>query len=307
MEGFKGRPPLRPPPSPSSSIWCHNEIQGTGNPIDRALAQTPETQQQVQNVDLLEVSRVEVPDSAHDKKLKRILATREYSRRYHMKQFQHIGKLETESKVLEAEIALTSPRIRFTQRKNMLLQAENDSIKQKIATCSGKLMVQQAEHEKLQKEADSLKQLFQVMKMQEAEAAFNPLAGPGPAPLGCQVFGPNSEANYQPFNPLEGLSSETVDFGQFYETAAADQFNFEPPGLDDQFSSDPVGLNRQLDEPVGFSEFTDELAVVVRPHILANKGADQVGAGADQSIEGMNLDSSDGSQKAAGSSSDQFM
>ncbi|XP_062013898.1 uncharacterized protein LOC133730292 [Rosa rugosa] len=195
----------------------------------------------------------------------------------------------------------------------MLLQAENDSIKQKIATCSGKLMVQQAEHEKLQKEADSLKQLFQVMKLQEAEAAFNPLAGPGymafnsPALLGCQAFGPNSEANYQPFNRLAGLSSETVDFGQFYEAAAADQFNFEPPGLDDQFSSDPVGLNHQLDEPVGFSEFTDELAVVVRPHILANKGADQVGAGADQSIEGMNLDSSDSSQKAAGSSSDPFM
>ncbi|XP_062013925.1 uncharacterized protein LOC133730325 [Rosa rugosa] len=107
MEGFKGRPPLPPPPSPSSSLWCHNENQGTGNPIDTALAQIPETQQQVQNVDLLEVSRVEVPDSAHDKKLKRILATREYSRRYHMKQLQHIGKLETESKVLEVLPVIT--------------------------------------------------------------------------------------------------------------------------------------------------------------------------------------------------------
>lgn len=44
---------------------------------------------------------------------------------------------------VQAEIAVASPRIRFTQRKNMLLRAENDSIRQKIATVSGKLMLKE--------------------------------------------------------------------------------------------------------------------------------------------------------------------
>lgn len=169
-----------------------------------------------------------------------------------------------------------------------------------------------AEHEELQSQVDSIKQLFEVMKMQQAEAAFNPLAGPGymafnpPDGLGYQASDPSAEPSYQPLNPPAGLGSETVDFGQFYEPAPGDQFNIEPPGLDDQFVRDPGRFNH-MDEPVGYSQFNDELAAIVAPHITANKGADQFGAGDDQSIEGMNLDNSDDSQTPPGSSSDQLM
>ncbi|KAK9940837.1 hypothetical protein M0R45_017478 [Rubus argutus] len=299
MEGFS-RPPLPPPPSSSPSLRSHNSDQGMSeNLIDRALAKISETEQypeiqQLENTDLLEISQDELLDRAKDKKFKRVLATREYSKRYHLKQLQHIGKLETEAKVLEAEIAVASPRIRFTQRKNMLLRAENDSIRQKIATVSGKLMLKEAEHEDLQSQVDSIKQLFEVMKMQQAEAAFNPLAGPGyiafnpPDGLGYQASDPSAEPSYQPLNPPAGLGSETVDFGQFYEPAPGDQFNIEPPGLDDQFIRDPARFNH-MDEPVGYSQFNDELAAIVAPHITANK------------------DNSDDSQTPPGSSSDQLM
>ena len=149
--------------------------------------------------------------------------------------------------------------------------------------------------------------------MQQAEAAaVYPLAesagymafNPPAQFVHDQAFDPDFEPSYQPFNPPAGLDSETVDFGQiYYAPTEADQFNLEMPVLDDQFRSDPVELYRQLDEPVGFSEFTDELAAVIKPHIIADKGADQVGDGDDQPTEGMNLDNSDDSQKASGSSS----
>nr|XP_011460969.1 PREDICTED: uncharacterized protein LOC105350507 [Fragaria vesca subsp. vesca]XP_011460970.1 PREDICTED: uncharacterized protein LOC105350507 [Fragaria vesca subsp. vesca] len=298
MEGF-GKPPLPPPPPTPSSSRCHNANQENGNTTDDASAEIPKTQ---------EVSRAaEVPvDPDHEKKLKRILATREYSKRYHNKQLQRIDNLETAVKVRQTEIAVTSPRVRYTRRTNMLLRAENDQIQQKIATVTGKLMVKEAEYKELRKERDLLKQRFQ---MQQAQAALTPVVDPGymafnpPAQLACQVFGKNFGPSYQPYNPPAGLDSATVGFGQFQAPVAPAQFSIEQPaGLDGQPRSDPAGLNRQSDEPVRFSEFTNELSLVVRPHIMPNKDAEQVGDG-----DPMNLDNPDDSKKAAGSSSFQFM
>ncbi|XP_060668109.1 basic leucine zipper 61-like [Ziziphus jujuba] len=110
---------------------------------------------------------------ADPKRLKRIVASRQYSQKYRLKQLQYISQLETEVKALQAEVAIASPRIKYSDRQNALLRAENSSIKQRLSAFSGELLFKEAQYEELKKERDSLKQFSEVYQQQMSEMLRN--------------------------------------------------------------------------------------------------------------------------------------
>ncbi|KAF2290297.1 hypothetical protein P3X46_028093 [Hevea brasiliensis] len=103
------------------------------------------------------------------KKLKRVLASRQYSQKYRLKQLHYILQLETEVKALQAEVAITSPRIKYVDHQNSLLRIENGSMKQKLSAFSSDLMFKEAQYEELKKERDLLKQFYVVNQQQPLE------------------------------------------------------------------------------------------------------------------------------------------
>ncbi|XP_015573027.1 basic leucine zipper 34-like [Ricinus communis] len=106
------------------------------------------------------------------KKLRRLMASREYSQKYRMKQLHYILQLETEVKALQAEVSIISPRIKYVDRQNSLLRVENGSIKHRLSTFSSDLMIKEAQYGELKKERDILKQ-FYVVNQQQFPEYFN--------------------------------------------------------------------------------------------------------------------------------------
>ncbi|XP_062158029.1 basic leucine zipper 34-like [Alnus glutinosa] len=99
------------------------------------------------------------------KRHKRILASRQYSQKYRLKQLQYIMQLETEVKALQDEVAINSLRIEYSSRQNLLMRAENNSINQKLTAFSSEIMFKEeengaAQYEEMKRERDLLKQLF---------------------------------------------------------------------------------------------------------------------------------------------------
>ncbi|KAL5856598.1 hypothetical protein ACOSQ3_004056 [Xanthoceras sorbifolium] len=88
-----------------------------------------------------------------DNKQKRVMTSRQYSRKYRLKQEQYIQHLENKVKTLEVEVSIMSTRLKYMTRKNSLERLENVSLKQKLSA----LTAQQVE---LNKENDGLKQLY---------------------------------------------------------------------------------------------------------------------------------------------------
>ncbi|KAK8547482.1 hypothetical protein V6N13_024556 [Hibiscus sabdariffa] len=136
------------------------------------------------------------------KKLKRVVANREYSQRYRMKQMQYIAQLEAGVKALEAQVAMTYPKIKQVDTQNALLRAENSSMKEKLHALSTECMRKQAEYHELKKQKDELKQLSllqqspiaetsqakqhsftQLLNVARDQPGFNQLAGEAPAPM----------------------------------------------------------------------------------------------------------------------------
>ncbi|KAJ4840520.1 hypothetical protein Tsubulata_000462 [Turnera subulata] len=102
----------------------------------------------------------EIDPNMDPKKLRRVLASRQYSQKYRMKQLHYIMHLETEVKALQAEVAIAAPRIKYVDRQNNLLRVENGRMKQKLTSFSGELMFKEAQYDELKKERDVLKQVY---------------------------------------------------------------------------------------------------------------------------------------------------
>ncbi|XP_031271786.1 basic leucine zipper 34-like [Pistacia vera] len=134
-----------------------------------------------------------------DKKQKRILASRQYSQKYRLKQLHYILQLETEVKALQAEVVITSPRIKYFRRQNSLLRAENVFMKEKLNAISNECTFKEAQYEELKGESEIFKQLFK----QQEEAAG--LVKAKPADQNCTLeFNlfqePHSSMSPQMFN-----------------------------------------------------------------------------------------------------------
>ncbi|KAL5856579.1 hypothetical protein ACOSQ3_004037 [Xanthoceras sorbifolium] len=98
-----------------------------------------------------------------DNKQKRwikVMASRQYSRNYRLKQEQYIQHLENKVKVLEVEISILSTRLKYMTRKNSLERLENVLLKQKLSALTGEYNFKQAQQVELNKENDGLKQLY---------------------------------------------------------------------------------------------------------------------------------------------------
>ncbi|OAY58859.1 uncharacterized protein LOC110608908 [Manihot esculenta] len=100
------------------------------------------------------------------KKRKRVLAGRQYAHKYRLKQLHHILQLEQEVKALQANVAISIPRIMYVDRENSLLKIKNGLMKQRLSTFSNDLMFKEAQYEKLEMERDTLKQLHMVNHQQ---------------------------------------------------------------------------------------------------------------------------------------------
>ncbi|CAL8998941.1 unnamed protein product [Prunus brigantina] len=180
-------PPL-PPLPPSHLGWQSSsanspiiplappsyDISGIAADKAKGLALAPETthepNSEIQVVDL-EDEDLEEMDAKQQKK---VLASREYSLRYRVKQAAYVTKLENEVKVLQTEIAVNTPRVKYAGHRNKLLRAENHTMRQKLSAYTDELKFKQAQHEALVKERDSLRQLHQALLQQGAAEAFNP-------------------------------------------------------------------------------------------------------------------------------------
>ncbi|KAG8633804.1 hypothetical protein MANES_18G136421v8 [Manihot esculenta] len=109
-----------------------------------------------------------MPDTDMDpRKLKRAMASRQYSQKYRLKQLQYILQLEKEVKALQAEVAITSPRIKYVDRKNSLLRMQNGSMNERLSAFSTNLMFKEAQYEELKKERDMLKQFYVINQPQQ--------------------------------------------------------------------------------------------------------------------------------------------
>ncbi|KAE8711483.1 putative monovalent cation:proton antiporter [Hibiscus syriacus] len=149
------------------------------------------------------------------KKLKRVAASREYSQRYRLKQLQYIAQLETGVRALQAQMAVTYPRIKYANTQNSLLRAENSSMKKKLYDLSTELMMKEAEYHELKKEKDALKQLSVLYQ--------SPIAD-------------TSEAKQQSFSQLVNIAKNQSGFNQFEGEARVPMM--QDPDLENQFGSD---------------------------------------------------------------------
>ncbi|KAG6570646.1 Basic leucine zipper 61, partial [Cucurbita argyrosperma subsp. sororia] len=116
----------------------------------------------------------QLPNSNNDlnteaKRLKRVIQSRQYSQKYRLKQLHHITELESELKALQAEVTITSPRIKFMDRQNSLLRAENYSIKEKLTAYTGELLFKEAQYEELKRERNMLKEIYEVYQLKLLE------------------------------------------------------------------------------------------------------------------------------------------
>ncbi|KAK8586310.1 hypothetical protein V6N13_082121 [Hibiscus sabdariffa] len=109
------------------------------------------------------MAEIKIRDANEEKTLKaplsKVAANRVYSQRYRMKQMQYIAQLETGVKALEAQVAMTYPKIKQVDTQNALLRVENSSMKEKLHALSKECMRKQAEYHELKKQKDELKQL----------------------------------------------------------------------------------------------------------------------------------------------------
>ncbi|KAG7010496.1 Basic leucine zipper 34, partial [Cucurbita argyrosperma subsp. argyrosperma] len=98
-----------------------------------------------------------------------VIQSRQYSQKYRLKQLHHITELESELKALQAEVTITSPRIKFMDRQNSLLRAENYSIKEKLTAYTGELLFKEAQYEELKRERNMLKEIYEVYQLKLLE------------------------------------------------------------------------------------------------------------------------------------------
>ncbi|KAL5854240.1 hypothetical protein ACOSQ4_004042 [Xanthoceras sorbifolium] len=98
-------------------------------------------------------------DNKQKRRIK-VMASRQYSRNYRLKQEQYIQHLENKVKVLEVEISILSTRLKYMTRKNSLERLENVLLKQKLSALTGEYNFKQAQQVELNKENDGLKQLY---------------------------------------------------------------------------------------------------------------------------------------------------
>ncbi|XP_022148328.1 uncharacterized protein LOC111017008 [Momordica charantia] len=111
--------------------------------------------------------------SAEAKRLRRVMQSRQYSQKYRLKQLHYISQLESELKALQAEVTITSPRIKFMDRQNSLLRAENYSIKEKLSTYTGELLFKEAQYEELKRERNMLKEIYEAYQLKLLETFKN--------------------------------------------------------------------------------------------------------------------------------------
>ncbi|OMP02449.1 hypothetical protein COLO4_11076 [Corchorus olitorius] len=171
------------------------------------------------------------------KRLKRVNASREYSQRYRLKQIQYIAQLETAIRSLQAEVAITIPRIKYTDTQNQLLRAENESIRQRLSNSSGKLMFKQAEYHELKKERDMLKQISLQRHAPAAAAAAEMAAQPNHYNmmnnLPMDQSGFNQFTGAGPSNmaaPNQNMGNVQFGFMAPDQTSGNLQFGFGPSG-----------------------------------------------------------------------------
>ncbi|GLU02566.1 hypothetical protein SLE2022_198120 [Rubroshorea leprosula] len=134
------------------------------------------------------------------KKLKRVMASRQYSQRYRLKQLHYIIQLETEVKALQAEVMICFPRINYVDRQNLLLRTENGMMRQKLSAYTGELLFKEAQYEGLKKERDFWKQFFAVQQLQYEEINLTTNPGYRLLPLNIDV---------QPSHPTRFKSTYT--------------------------------------------------------------------------------------------------
>uniref|UniRef100_A0A9I9E1A9 Ubiquitin-like domain-containing protein n=1 Tax=Cucumis melo TaxID=3656 RepID=A0A9I9E1A9_CUCME len=99
----------------------------------------------------------------------RVMQSRQYSQKYRLKQLHYITQLESELKALQAEVTITSPRIKFMDRQNSLLRAENYSIKEKLSAYTGELLFKEAQYEELKRERNMLKEIYEAYQVKLME------------------------------------------------------------------------------------------------------------------------------------------
>ncbi|KAG6605403.1 Basic leucine zipper 61, partial [Cucurbita argyrosperma subsp. sororia] len=122
--------------------------------------------------------RLQLPDSDKDvnveaRRLRRVMQSRQYSQKYRLKQLHYITQLESELKALQAEVTITSPRIKFMDRQNSLLRAENYSIKEKLSSYAGELLFKEAQYEELKRERNMLKEMYEAYQLKRLETLKN--------------------------------------------------------------------------------------------------------------------------------------
>ncbi|CAK9314582.1 unnamed protein product [Citrullus colocynthis] len=103
------------------------------------------------------------------KRLRRVMQSRQYSQKYRLKQLHYITQLESELKALQAEVTITTPRIKFMDRQNSLLRAENYSIKEKLSAYTGELLFKEAQYEELKRERNMLKEIYEAYHLKLLE------------------------------------------------------------------------------------------------------------------------------------------
>ncbi|KAM1039872.1 hypothetical protein ACFX2I_029120 [Malus domestica] len=173
MEGFNEKTNMKMPPLPTLPS-SHLGLQISNNDsITIRLA--PPSYQINGDVDKAKgVAPTPEESNMDQKKLKRLLASRQYSQRYRQKQASYVEQLENELKALQTEVAIKAPRVKFADQRNMLLRAENNTMRQMVDAKSGEYMYKRAEHDLLKGEKDSLLQLYEATRQQRAAEAFRP-------------------------------------------------------------------------------------------------------------------------------------
>uniref|UniRef100_A0A2N9J2P5 BZIP domain-containing protein n=1 Tax=Fagus sylvatica TaxID=28930 RepID=A0A2N9J2P5_FAGSY len=162
MESFNRSATMGLPQIPMLQAQVNDGSNTSGN-VSSAMAAAPTpSEPNTENQLIAPQSRRERDANIDPKKLRRIMASRQYSQKYRLKQLQYIVQLETEVKALQAEVAITAPRITYCDRQNSLLREENSSMNQKLSGLTGEFMFKEAEYEDLKKERDMLKQFFGI-------------------------------------------------------------------------------------------------------------------------------------------------
>ncbi|KAG8633805.1 hypothetical protein MANES_18G137881v8 [Manihot esculenta] len=100
------------------------------------------------------------------RKLKRVMASRQYFQKYRLKQLEYDLQLEKDVQALQAEVAITSPRIKYVDNQNFLLRIQNGSMNESLSVFSSDLIFKEAQYEELKKERDMLKRFYEMNQPQ---------------------------------------------------------------------------------------------------------------------------------------------